>query len=174
MKYEKFGDSTEITFTQEEVELPFGWLGNMSPHPVEFAGLTWRTSEALFQALRFYDGTIRDEIWEQTSPMDAKLKAKSKKDQMDVEPRGEIDVQNMSYCLRLKVKQHPDLRQQLIDTGYAEIIEDVTSRGRRGSNLFWGALRLEDGSWEGRNKLGILWMDLRGALRAEDAEDDEE
>ncbi len=58
--------------------------------------------------------------------------------------------------------------QQLIDTGHAEIIEDVTSRGRRGSSLFWGTLRLEDGSWEGRNTLGLLWMDLRGSLRAED------
>ncbi len=88
---------------------------------------------------------------------------------MAVEPLSDTDVQNMRCCLILKVKQHPELRQQLIDTGHAEIVEDVTSRGRRGSSLFWGALRLEDGSWEGRNTLGLLWMDLRGSLRAEDA-----
>ena len=39
-----------ITFT--EVDLPFGWLGNMVRFPVKYGGKWWKTTEALFQALR--------------------------------------------------------------------------------------------------------------------------
>lgn len=50
-----------ITFTK--VALPYGWLGNMSPHPIVVAGKTWKTAESLFQALRFAeDDPVREEI----------------------------------------------------------------------------------------------------------------
>jgi hypothetical protein len=32
--------------------LPYGWLGNMSQYP-DFGGVIWKTTEALFQGLRF-------------------------------------------------------------------------------------------------------------------------
>jgi ribA/ribD-fused uncharacterized protein len=154
----------EIAFTK--TKLPFGWMCNMSPHPINAYGTTWRTSEALFQALRFDDQSIRDMIREQTSPMAAKLKAKGHTDKMTIEPMSDLDIQNMRSCLRLKVDQHSNLKKDLLATGNAEIIEDVTKRGRRGSGLFWGAIRTEDG-WEGVNMLGVLWMELRETLRSE-------
>lgn len=158
---------TQETISFTKVKLPFGWLGNMSPFPVEANGVTWRTTEALFQALRFADRGIREEIRAEKSPMAAKLKAKGKRDQMVIEPLSVQDVQNMKYCIILKVKQHEEIRKQLLDTGDARIIEDVTSRGRRGSNLFWGALKTDDGEWEGLNTLGILWMEVRETVRSE-------
>ena len=57
-----------VTFTK--VKLPNGWLGNMAPYPLEYEGVTYRTSEALFQALRFALGPIREVI------MGAKMVAK--------------------------------------------------------------------------------------------------
>ena len=132
----------------------------MSPFPVTCNGVEWRTTEALFQALRFEDQDIRNEIWESKSPMAAKMIAKKHKEKMIVEPLSEIDLNNMRFCLRLKVDQHPQIRKDLLLTGNACIIEDVTNRGRRGSNLFWGAL-LKDESWEGKNWLGILWVEIR-------------
>ena len=63
-----------ISFTK--VALPYGWLGNMSPHPVTYNEEVWRTTEALFQALRFNDPSIQKEIRDEKSPMGAKLKAK--------------------------------------------------------------------------------------------------
>ena len=148
----------EISFTK--VKLPFGWLGNMSPYPIETFGKTWRTSEALFQALRFDSNEIREEIRSQKSPMAAKLKAKKHRDLMYVKPLSETDIQNMRFCIILKVQQHDDLLQMLLETGDARIIEDCTNRGRRGSNLFWGAIKNGD-KWEGTNTLGILWMEIR-------------
>lgn len=49
-----------VSFTK--VSLPHGWLGNMSPYPINFGGVIWRTSEALFQSLRFKDNEIKELI----------------------------------------------------------------------------------------------------------------
>lgn len=153
----------EIAFTK--VKLPFGWLGNMARFPIVFNEKEWPTSEALFQALRFKDG---DEIQEQIrlakSPMTAKFLAKAKETQkrMVIEPQSEEDVDNMRWVLLKKVSQHPSLKEKLLATGDAVIIEDCTKR-QRGSGLFWGAAKTEEG-WKGENVLGKLWMELRASL----------
>ena len=134
-----------IAFTS--VRAPYGWLGNMSPYPltVEARGTcllpgTWRTSEALFQATRFDDPSIHEEIRACKSPMQAKTIAKQHAARMIVVPRGLQDLSCMEQVLCLKLAQHPDLRRQLgmIPTD-ALIVEDVTARGVTESNVFWGA-----------------------------------
>lgn len=139
-----------------------GWLGNMSPHPVEHDGVRWRTTEALFQALRFEDASIREAIRAQKSPMAAKMAAKKHRGKMTVVPRSEEDLRNMRMVLRLKVKQHADLMKALLGTGDDEIVEDTTSR----RDDYWGAA-LVDGKWVGGNVLGRMWMDIRAEERAE-------
>ena len=136
-----------------------GCWGNMAPFPVVFQGATYRTTEALFQALRFDDDGIRSEIREKASPMAAKFVAKRCKSRMVVEPMSGADLDNMRLCLRLKSEQHPELREMLIESGDVFIVEDCTKR-QRGSGLFWGAARI-DGQWVGQNWLGRLWMELR-------------
>jgi predicted NAD-dependent protein-ADP-ribosyltransferase YbiA (DUF1768 family) len=136
----------------------------MSAYPIEFAGKTWRTTEALFQALRFADEEIQEAIRAEKSPMGAKLVAKSQPEKMIIEQLGERDLNNMRLCLRLKIEQHPQLEVELMATGDAIITEDVTSRGDKGSNLFWGAM-LKDGVWIGSNTLGNLWMELRDSKK---------
>jgi ribA/ribD-fused uncharacterized protein len=153
---------SEIAFTK--VKLPFGWLGNMSPFPIMHNNILWLSSEALFQALRFEDDTIREEIRSQKSPMTAKMVAKKHRSSQVVEPMSEKDLDNMRLCLKLKVEQHPQVKENLLKTNDAQIIEDVTNRGRRGSNLFWGAFN-NNGEWEGENWLGRLWMELRSEIR---------
>lgn len=162
-------DRPVIAFTS--VRAPYGWLGNMSPYPltVEAFGAhalsgTWRTSEALFQAARFDDVRIHEEIRACKSPMQAKTIAKRETARMIVTPRGDQDLSCMKEVLRLKLAQHPDLRRQLgeIPTD-ALIVEDVTARGVTESNVFWGA-SLINGEWVGENRLGRLWMDLRAEL----------
>lgn len=149
----------EIAFTK--VALPYGWLGNMSPHPVTYDRQEWRTTEALFQALRFPENpTIQEAIRREKSPMTAKMVAKRNRGDMTVEAGSEKDLANMRLVLRLKIEQHPALRKALLETGDATIIEDCTSR--RAS--IWGARRVGD-KWEGQNLLGQLWMELRQQLR---------
>lgn len=138
----------------------YGWMSNMSPYHILFNPYTYRTSEALFQALRFSDNEIQALIRAEKSPMDAKKVAKSRTSEMTVEMLSEKDVHNMEMCLRLKLRQHPELIDKLVATGDAIIFEDVTTRGDVGSNLFWGAMLVED-ELVGQNVLGKLWMKLR-------------
>lgn len=137
----------------------------MSPHPIEIGDHYFLTSEAFFQFLRFDDPEIIEEICSQTSPMAAKMKAKKHKAEMVVVPMSVEDVDNMRLCLRLKLKQNPELRDQLLETGDEPIIEDCTKRPN-GSGMFWG-MTFKDGEWVGENVLGQLWMELRIQLNAE-------
>ena len=119
----------------------------MAPYPIRHAGKTWRTSEALFQAMRFDDEAIQEEIRQKKSPMAAKFVAKRLKRQMTVVPQSDLDLAQMEHVLWLKLEQHPDLKEKLLETGESQIVEDSTSRPR-GSGLFWGAA-LKDGQWVG-------------------------
>jgi ribA/ribD-fused uncharacterized protein len=143
---------------------PFGWLGNMSRHAIRHAGRVWPTAEHLFQALRFEDEAVREAVRAEPNPFRAKLLAKAESVRMAVSPCSENDVSNMQLVLRLKMEQHPELQERLLQTGHEEIIEDCTGRVR-GNALFWGAAR-KDGSWAGENRLGRLWMKLREELVA--------
>jgi ribA/ribD-fused uncharacterized protein len=145
-----------------KVKAEHGCWGNMAPFAVNHDGKVWRSTEALFQALRFEDEAIREEIRGEKSPMSAKFVAKKHKESMTVAPLSEADLNNMRLCLKLKIEQHPELVEALLKTGEAFIVEDCTKR-QRGSGLFWGAA-LIDGKWQGENWLGRLWMELREAI----------
>lgn len=149
-----------IAFTK--VALPYGELGNMSPHRILYLGKRYKTAEALFQALRFDDEEIREAIRTSPSPMTAKMIAKKHRTRMVVEPQSHQDLDNMRLVLRLKVDQNPEVKRILLATKSDEIVEDCTNRNR-GSAKFWGAA-LVGGAWEGENWLGRLWMELRAAM----------
>ena len=88
-----------------------GWMGNMAPYSIEYEGKEWRTSEALFQSMRFEDESIKEIIRLEKSPMAAKMKAKKFRAQMVIVPMSEKDVENMRICVRLKIEQHSDLKK---------------------------------------------------------------
>lgn len=152
-----------MTILIRKVAEQYGWLGNMSPHPIERDGKQFRTAEALFQSMRFSDADHVEQIRSQKSPMAAKMIAKKNKHRMVVEPMSEADLENMRRVLRVKLEQNGDLKEKLIETGDEEIIEDCSKRPR-GSGLFWGAA-FKDGKWQGENWLGWLWMELRDEVR---------
>jgi ribA/ribD-fused uncharacterized protein len=154
-----------ISFTK--VALPFGWMGNMAPYPVVYENVTYRTTEALFQCLRFASHPeIQEKIRSQVSPMQAKIVAKEQIaiiEKEGFELMGEKDVQNMRLCIDLKIAQHPQLQQQLLDTLDKVIIEDCTARPQ-GSGVFWGSA-YQNGKWIGKNVLGNILMDKRTQLK---------
>jgi ribA/ribD-fused uncharacterized protein len=149
-----------IGFTK--VALPHGWLGNMSPHPIVWNNKLWKTSEALFQALRFDDEAIQEKIRLEKSPMGAKFKAKGNREYTKIAPLSEADLENMKLCVKLKLESHPEIKQQLKNTGTAILFEDVTARPR-GNNLFWGAM-IKGDALIGENYLGKIWMELRESI----------
>lgn len=150
-----------MTIAFRKVAESYGWLGNMAPYPITHNNMRYKTTEALFQALRFDDADVIKAIIETPSPMTAKMIAKKYKNKMIIEKFSDTDIDNMQLCLRLKTEQHPNLMQALIDTGDRLIVEDTTYRKRV---CKWGA-KLIDGAWVGENMLGKLWMELRTELR---------
>lgn len=153
----------EIGFTKSSS--PYGWLGNMSRFPVIWDDKTYGTTEHLFQAMRFgLTSKWAELIRQEDNPYKAKQIAKANREHMIVEPCSEEDLANMHLCLVCKIKTHEQLKNELIGTDNAMIYEDVTHRGDIGSNLFWGAMKLPDGTWKGKNVVGELWMKIRKSL----------
>ena len=145
----------------------YGCLSCIYAHPATYNGLTYRTCEALFQSRRFNGHPeIQDIIREEKSPMGAKMKAKGNRallnrgTKWDEAPE---DIPLMKECLLLKLEQHPELKQKLIETGDATILEDCTSHDRE-SARFWGMV-FKDGDWKGENILGKLWMEIREEIK---------
>jgi ribA/ribD-fused uncharacterized protein len=144
----------------------WGELGNMAPFEIEFEGKIWPRSEHLFQALRFKPEAedLREQIRLIKNPMAAKMRAKKLRKEhpeaVDIIPLSPIDVESMRRVLGIKLLQHEEIQTSLLLTSNREIVEDATRR-QRGSGLFWGAALQEDGTWEGANWLGNLWMQIR-------------
>lgn len=151
----------EIAFTK--TGLPWGWLGNMSAHPVEYKGKLYPTTEHLFQAMRLPEGhPAVEEICKHNSPMRAKMVIKGFQEDFITTPRSKADIENMMVALLLKVDTYPDLKSELVDSKGLDIIEDCSNRPTE-SGLFWGAKKTPNG-WVGNNQLGKCWMDLRNLL----------
>lgn len=152
------------------VREPFGWLGNMSPYPLTYKGLDFRTSEHLFQWLRFDEYPhVQELIRNEKAPMGSKMRARVNRDLLQ---HGEHwdehfkDFDRMRLCLQLKVEHHPNLLEMLRDTGDMILIENCSNKDRE-SARFWGAVYNEEtNAWEGANVLGELWMELRASVAA--------
>ena len=145
----------------------WGWLSLMSPHPVAYKGITFRTCESLFQWLRFAGyAAIQKEILEQKSPLSAKMKARKYSPKLNRGPiwdQSPEDIPWMKMVMLLKLQQHPELKIKLMETGTATIIEDCTTHDRE-SARFWGMV-YKDGKWIGENMLGKIWMEIRKELK---------
>lgn len=144
-----------------------GWLSCMSAHPVIYKGKTFKTCEALFQWMRF-EGypDVQQLIFDQKSPMGAKMKARLHREKLGRGIRwdeADTDIPRMKQCLELKLNQHPNLKQLLLETGSSEIIEDCTTHDRE-SARFWGMVCKND-QWIGENILGKIWMEIRNSLQ---------
>jgi predicted NAD-dependent protein-ADP-ribosyltransferase YbiA (DUF1768 family) len=158
--------SREVSFRSINDE--YGWLSCMSRHPIDYNGLLFRTTEALFQWLRF-DGhpEAQAEIINALSPLVAKMKAKKHNALLNREgfwDYAEDDRERMKMCFRLKLEQHPELRTKLLATRNRMIYEDCERRFK-GAAKTWGAIKVK-GKWIGENVFGQLWMEIRSELLA--------
>lgn len=153
----------------KRVKDKFGWMSNMSSHMVVYEDIEYKSTEALFQALRYKKfPDVQKEIISQESPMQAKIVAQKYK-QLLVDSGYELlskqDIENMKLCIDLKLKQHLNLAEELLSTNDSLIIEDCTNRPE-GSGLFWGSA-YQDNQWVGKNTLGNILMQARDKLKLE-------
>jgi len=79
---------------------------------------------------------------------------------MTIAPRSLADLDLMRRTIRLKLKNHANLKDELLALPEDGIVIEDASARRGESARFWG-MRLQGNIWTGQNWLGRLWMELR-------------
>ena len=132
-----------------------GEFSNFAPFPIELKGHTWPTSEHYFQARKFAGTEHEAEIRRAKSPMIAARMGRSR--QRPLRPDWEhVKDAVMFEAVRAKFSQHPRLKELLLSTADAEIVEHTAK------DSYWG----DGGDGSGANHLGKILMQVREELRA--------
>ena len=132
----------------------YGCFSNFAAYPIELSGNRWPTSEHYFQAQKFEESERREEIRNALSPMQAARMGRDRK--KTLRPDWEsVKVAVMTDAVRAKFTQHEELRQVLLGTGDAELVEHTAN------DNYWG----DGGDGSGKNMLGQILMQVRTELR---------
>ena len=134
------------------------FLSNFYNAPVCYDGITYKNSEAAFQAQKTENREDRF-AFADLSARDAKKLGRSTKLRKGW---SDMRVYIMSEIVHAKFEQNPDLAEKLLATGNDALIE-----GNTWNDKFWG---VDSRTGEGQNMLGNVLMGVRTTLRREDME----
>lgn len=138
------------------IETGFHYLSPFSAHEVEIGGVTYKTAEHAYHALRVVE-EARGSIMNAPSPKDAWRQAQECKKNNQLLPDYD-KYALMEKISRAKLKQHDDVREVLLESGDRGLLKVYDT------DYDWGTGA--DGS--GENNLGKLWMKLRRELTTRD------
>ena len=138
-------------------QAPYGCFSNFSAHSFFLDGRRWKTSEHYFQAQKFVGTAHELEIWRAKGPGEAARMGRDRKRPLRRDWESVKD-NVMRRVVRAKFEANEDIRQLLLGTKEAELIEDSPI------DYYWGCGA--DGS--GKNMLGRILMELRAELRAKE------
>lgn len=162
----------EPRFIQDSDAAPFckvkddrGDFSNMSnSHPIRVDGVTWRSTEALFQAARFpHRPDIQRKVWAAHNAYAAKVTAyehiaESREDwNSELPGGGKLKDHMMAFALTQKL-QSPAFAALLAENRGKAIVE-ISSRDQ-----YWGATKVA-GGYRGQNQLGSLLDQLNAGAR---------
>lgn len=134
----------------DSFEGEYGFLSNFYPLSIEYEGHIYNSSEHAYQAYKTIDPKKRLHIASAHSAFEAKRRGNAVEIRKDWD---NVKVEIMRGILKEKFK-HPEMKQKLIDTGTAELIE-----GNWWGDTFWGTC-----NGKGQNWLGKLLMEIRKEL----------
>lgn len=139
----------------------YAFLSNFYAAPVSLDGVDYPTIEHAFQAAKVFDEESRQKIREASTPKGAKVMGRRVKRRADW---FDVSLQIMEALVREKFTRHPDLREQLIATGDAELIE-----GNNWNDKFYGCVwDKKQERWVGENHLGKILMKVRSEIAESD------
>jgi ribA/ribD-fused uncharacterized protein len=153
---------TDIRFYRAS-EKPYGAFSNLYRREIDFEGELFQTSEHAYQAGKARKPDVKKWLMQAPSPSLLAMAAHGLY-YWDVAPgwsRTKFD--RMRGVLRAKFTQHLDLRNMLLSTGDARLVECATVDNE--VNRLWGEV-----NGVGKNMLGVLLMELRTQLREEHAD----
>ncbi len=135
----------------------YGFLSNFSSHSIEMDGYEWSTVEHYYQAQKFSDERIKQDILKAKTPDKAKHIGHNMKHH--VRSNWDLEKYNVMKCAVMKkFETHSDIRKLLAATGDEELIENSKS------DFYWGC------GWNrtGENRLGEILMEIRTRLHVKD------
>ena len=146
----------EIRFYRAS-EKPYGAFSNLFRREIVFEGERFVTSEHAYQAGKARKPAVR--AWLMAAPSPALLAmAAHGLYYWDVAPGwSKTKFDRMRAVLHAKFTQHDDLRDLLLSTKTARLVESATEDNA--VNRLWGEV-----NGEGRNMLGEMLMELRAKL----------
>ncbi len=131
----------------------YGVFSNFSKHKIGLDGTTWATTEHYFQAQKFESFDIKLQILLAKTPSEA---AKIGRDRNNPLRKDWEDIKDavMKKAVYAKMMQHAKVRQTLLNTGNATLIEHTQN------DNYWA----DGGDGTGKNMLGIILMEIRADL----------
>lgn len=143
----------EISFYRAN-EKPYGVFSNLYRRAFIFDGQEYPTAEHAYQAGKARKEAVRDWILSAPSPSLVAMAAHGLYT-WDITPNwSRIKFDRMRNVLRAKFTQHEDLKELLISTGDARLVEVPRTDNR--VNRTWGEV-----NGKGQNMLGLLLMEVR-------------
>ncbi|MEM7235149.1 MAG: NADAR family protein [Planctomycetota bacterium] len=131
----------------------YGEFSNFAPYPITLEGKRWPTTEHFFQAQKFDDSAYRERIRRANSPAIAARLGRSRKVRIRRSWES-TKIAVMRRAVDAKFRQHESLRELLLSTGTATLVEHTVH------DSFWG----DGGNGRGRNQLGRILMEVRDSL----------
>lgn len=135
----------------------YGFLSNFYRRPVAVGGKVYPTSEHFYQQAKFEntDPEWAAEISEASTPSIAKKMGNDRSHNMMSMSKWDSMKEDVMYEVLLeKFTQHDDLREKLVGTGKAILVEHTVN------DSYWG----DGGDGSGKNRLGVLLMKVRKEL----------
>lgn len=136
--------------TREE----YGYFSNFSRHHVFLKDKIWKTTEHYFQAQKFAGTEFEEKVRLAHSAKEAAEMGRDRQKPLRQDWET-IKDDVMREALIAKFTQHLDLKEILLSTGDALLIEHTRN------DAYWG----DGGDGTGQNMLGKLLMEVREELR---------
>lgn len=149
--------SGKVYYINKDKEVRF--LSNFSKHPVVIDGKRYATSEHYFQAAKFFntDPKWAEEIRNSPNPAQAAKMGNDRSHKIQPKWDEEWAMYHMGRVLLAKALQNKLVKEQILETGDAYIVERAP----------WDAIWGDGKNGDGRNQLGRLWIRVRNRLREE-------
>lgn len=132
----------------------YGEFSSFAAFPIRLQGKRWPTSEHYFQAQKFENSAHQEEIRKAKTPMIAARLGRDRKKKLRKDWESVKD-NIMRDAVLAKFTQHEELLELLLATGEAKLVEHTTN------DAYWG----DGGDGSGRNRLGLILMEVRQKLR---------
>ena len=145
-------DCVKIHKASEE----WGVFCNFARTPIKLEGRTFKTSEQLFQLMKFKDEEAVKAVYAANNP---KMTAKHWEKTHRRADWGQMIVDAMKFCLQMKYQQSQAFRDALEESKGRYIVEDQTTFRKLQPDT-WGVKPVGD-DFVGPNLLGRLLMELR-------------